>query len=408
MFSFVLLSSYVALTWVAILASLLAAGLLAALLRYRRQIRNERILTYFATSLYGRNTEEDIFWDIAKNCISQLGFEDCVIYGFDPTKQVLIQKAAYGPKNPVRRVIINAIEIPLGTGITGSVALKQQAEIVGDTRQDPRYVLDDEQRSSEIAVPILYRQELIGVIDSEHSKPNFFTAQHLNMLTRIAKICAQKVHAYQVEQRLRDKIARDLHDELGSSLTSINIMSQVAQRNQTPEKVLHYLQRIGQHSKEIMENMSDIVWSINPHNDNLDKLALRMRELLNELLEPAGLTYRFESNGNLVQTYLDPNQRKDLYLIFKEAITNILKHSGATEVQVQLNSIKNFCQLIITDNGRGVDLSNVSEFSGNGLRNMQTRAASIGATCTLASLPNGSGLAVSIDIPITPSGDMLC
>ncbi|MEI9809959.1 MAG: hypothetical protein WDO16_19990 [Bacteroidota bacterium] len=96
----------------------------------RRKIKAQKILNYFATSLYGQNTVEDICWDIAKNCMSQLKLADCVIYLYDPRRKVLLQKAAYGPKNPGKHEIINAIEIPAGKGIVGAVMETGKPEII--------------------------------------------------------------------------------------------------------------------------------------------------------------------------------------------------------------------------------------------------------------------------------------
>jgi len=160
----------------------------------------EKIFLYFSTSILEKNTEEEILWDLAKNCISQLGFEDCVIYLLAEEKQVLVQKAAYGPKNPKEQSILQPIEIPVGSGITGSVALSGVAEIVEDTSLDPRYIVDDLPRLSEIAVPILTDGKVLGVIDCEHPEPHFFTSQHLRILTAIASICAIKLCRVRAEQ----------------------------------------------------------------------------------------------------------------------------------------------------------------------------------------------------------------
>lgn len=370
--------------------------------QYKRIIRNERILNYFATSLYGRNSEEDIFWDIAKNCIAQLGLEDCVIYRYDAVNQVLIQKAAYGPKNPDRHEILNPILIPLGQGITGYVAKTRQAIMVADTRKDSRYIIDDEHRLSELAVPILSEHELIGVIDSEHSAINFFQEEHLNMLTRIAKICGAKIRAFNTETRVRDHIARDLHDELGSTLTSINIMSKIAQKLVSNEDMRAYFEKINLQSKTILENMSDIVWSINPHNDTLDKLILRVRELLNELLEPCHINYHFELKGQAECIRLNPHQRKEVFLIFKEAITNLVKHSQATHAFISIDIHANEMYLLIRDNGTCESVP--TDCMGNGLNNMRMRAGNLGGTIHFRVQVDQPGLEILLHLPITPSG----
>lgn len=172
----------------------------------------EEILVYFSTSIYGNNTEEDILWDLAKNCISRLGFVDCVIYLLDESRGVLVQKAALGPKNPNRHEILHPIEIPLGKGITGSVAISGRAEIVPDTSQDPRYIVDDEVRLSELCVPIKEGERILGLIDSEHPEKNYFTGQHLRILSAIASICAHKLQRIRAEKQKEE--AQQLMNEL--------------------------------------------------------------------------------------------------------------------------------------------------------------------------------------------------
>src|SRR5690606_31008462 len=128
----------------------------------------ERILIYFSSAILEKDTEDDVFWDLAKNVIARLGFVDCVIYSVNRRQSKLIQRAAYGPKNPTRRVIFNPIEIPIGIGITGSVAATGVAERVSDTTADPRYIVDDEPRRSELTVPVKLRNRVVAVIDCEH------------------------------------------------------------------------------------------------------------------------------------------------------------------------------------------------------------------------------------------------
>jgi len=171
---------------------MLSALLLYVLIRSHRSVREEKILNYFATSLFNQNTVEDVFWDIAKNCISKLNLEDCVIYGYDAHRKTLIQKAAYGPKNPKEFEIAHLIEILLNKGIVGTVAQTLKPEINNNTEKDPRYIIDDAKRKSEITVPILVDGKLSGIIDSENSKKGFFTKRHLRILQKIADTCAKK------------------------------------------------------------------------------------------------------------------------------------------------------------------------------------------------------------------------
>ncbi|MBO9152988.1 histidine kinase [Chitinophaga sp. GCM10012297] len=191
--------------YIAIIAALilLLAVIYRQMARYRRQYRTEATLNYFTTSLFGKNTVDDILWDVAKNCISRLHLEDCVIYLVDEERGVLVQKAAYGPKNPVRFEIRDPIEIRLGRGIVGSVAVTGRPELIPDTSKDPRYIVDDERRLSEITVPITESGKVIGIIDSEHSRRNFYTAGHLVLLQRVAAICASKISRTVMEEEAR-------------------------------------------------------------------------------------------------------------------------------------------------------------------------------------------------------------
>lgn len=151
-------------------------------------------IIYFASSLFRKNTVHDILWDITINCIENLNFVDCVIYLIDEDRGVLVQKAAYGPKSDNNQTIVAPIEIPIGKGIVGSVALHGKYELVSDVTQDDRYILDDEQRMSELTVPIITpKGKILGVIDSEHPQKGFFNNVHLKVLSTIASICAIKL-----------------------------------------------------------------------------------------------------------------------------------------------------------------------------------------------------------------------
>lgn len=163
----------------------------------------EQILIFFSTSLFAQDSEEAILWDLAHNCIAHLGFVDCVVYLVDEKRQVLVQKAALGPKNPQKQEILNPIDIPMGQGVTGHVAQTGKAEVVADTSADARYIVDDESRLSEIAVPILLDGKVIGVIDSEHPQKDYFTGQHLRILTAVASVSAIKIQNIRTEEQRR-------------------------------------------------------------------------------------------------------------------------------------------------------------------------------------------------------------
>ncbi|HRN78958.1 MAG TPA: two-component regulator propeller domain-containing protein [Ferruginibacter sp.] len=366
----------------------------------QNRIRDERILNQFATSLYGKNSVEDIFWDVASNCVKWLGYPDCVVYQHDEKRKVLVQRSAAGPKNPKQvREIFNQIELPLGVGVVGSVGATGKAERISNTFKDKRYVVDDAIRLSEITVPIKIDGKVFGVIDSEHPQKNYYKRRDMRMLKKIAAICAERISKFMTEERLRSKIARDLHDEMGSVLTSINILSKVAMTKTNDIQTMEsYLDKIKSHSSDMMENMSDIVWAINPSNDSIDKLLSRMKEFAAELLEPAGIKANFITTEITDTTLLNLEERKDLYLIFKEALHNAVKYSRATQIDIELLVSEQEIILRVTDNGVGFRMN--PSFSGNGLRNMQTRADEISATLRIVPA-NGKGTMVELMKRIT-------
>ena len=152
----------------------------------QRRVRDLRVLQDFSRTLLDHRRDiDDILWDVACLAVARLDLEDCVIYLVDTERGDLVQRAAHGPKNPREREILNPIRLPVGRGIVGSVAATGRVELVRDTRQDPRYVADDEVRLSELAVPIFHDGRVIGVIDSEHSRQGFFTDWHRDLFMAI-------------------------------------------------------------------------------------------------------------------------------------------------------------------------------------------------------------------------------
>ncbi|MBA3284669.1 MAG: SpoIIE family protein phosphatase [Nitrosopumilus sp.] len=160
------------------------------------------VINQFATLLLNAKTTDDIVWTVAKNAIAQLGYVDCVIYLLDEKENHLIQRAAHGPKNPINLDILNPIIIKMGQGIVGFVAVTGRGEIVSDTTLDNRYILDDNMGLSEIAVPIVYENKVIGVIDSEHPEKNFYPTDDLQILTTIASMTATKLMQAKNDEKL--------------------------------------------------------------------------------------------------------------------------------------------------------------------------------------------------------------
>lgn len=162
----------------------------------KRLESNEKYLktiNQFATSVLKHNTINDIVWEVVHLTIKELGFVDCIIYLFDDDKKYLIQRSAYGSKQSKSDTINNPIEIPFGEGIVGSVAKTGIPELIPDTSKDPRYIVDDQYRYSELAVPIIADGVVIGVIDTEHPEKDFYTKDHLDKLQTISGLVSSRI-----------------------------------------------------------------------------------------------------------------------------------------------------------------------------------------------------------------------
>ncbi|TQV87715.1 bifunctional diguanylate cyclase/phosphodiesterase [Aliikangiella coralliicola] len=151
------------------------------------------VLQNFIERINRLESLEDILSYSAKHTVEELGFEDCVIYLLDPDLETLVQIAAFGPKNPDQTSIINPITIRLGNGIVGRAAANKTTLRVADTRTEPDYIVDDQVRLSELSVPILHQDKLLGVIDSENSALDFFSYEHQYYIEILASVIASKI-----------------------------------------------------------------------------------------------------------------------------------------------------------------------------------------------------------------------
>jgi ligand-binding sensor domain-containing protein/signal transduction histidine kinase len=389
---------------------LLAASIYWFIYSLQQKLKTEKLVSAFATSLYGQNTIEDILWDTAKNCVKKLGFADCVVYEKDEQRNVLIQRAAFGPKNPNGRIILNSIEIDVGKGVVGTVAQTGKAEIIKNTKKDPRYIVDDEMRLSEITIPIFVDGKVFGIIDSEHPKKNFYSVYNLRLLEKVASICSERIFKYLTEEKLRSKIARDLHDNMGSALSSISVYGQIAKvyhQQHRKEDLEQTLNKINETSSEMIAEMNDIVWAINPRNDNMNAILLRMESFAKPLLASKNISFHFQYDPQILDLHLEISKRKNLFLIFKETINNVVKYADCNYVNVHIKKSDHHFYMIIRDNGKGFSLAKSKEgilssdrnSSGNGLRNMQFRAMEIHGILNLASEPE-KGTKIELNFPI--------
>ncbi|MES2517779.1 MAG: 7TM diverse intracellular signaling domain-containing protein [Bacteroidota bacterium] len=212
------------------------------------------------------------------------------------------------------------------------------------------------------------------------------------------KYQAEVIRQLQANEQMRSRIARDLHDDIGSTLSSIGILSQVVenQMGENSDSVKEMVRRIGESSQKVQRSLSDIVWTTKQTEDNFDNVLVKMKEFTSEMLEVKDIIYHFNTD-TLPDVKISPSKQYNFYLIFKEAVNNIVKYSNADEVIIELNRQKDLLIMNISDNGIGFDEKNIK--SGNGLGNMRKRAESLGGKITIDAKCK-EGTKIRLEIPV--------
>lgn len=201
-------------------------------------------------------------------------------------------------------------------------------------------------------------------------------------------------------EKVRTRIARDLHDDMGSTLSTINILSAMANKKlrDDPLKTGEYIGKISDNSQRMMEAMDDIVWSINPMNDSMRKIIARMREFATGILEAKNIGLKFEVEEKVNEVKMDMEARRDFFLVFKEAINNVAKYSQCQTCSIHIRLQQQQLRMDIEDDGVGFKVSEADQ--GNGLSNMQKRAQALKGRIQVDSAPGG-GTKVALHIPLT-------
>ncbi len=216
------------------------------------------------------------------------------------------------------------------------------------------------------------------------------------MALLIGWIVRRRIKSIKEKFELRNRIAADLHDEIGSTLTSINILSTVSQQaiDQHPGQVKVLLEQISSQSKTIQQSMSDIVWSIRPDNEKIENLLTRIREYAAQTLEPLNINTRIEGDEIVVNKILPVHYRKNILLICKEAVNNIAKHANATAAGIAFSASANKMTVTVTDNGNWIGNN-----SGTGTKTMKERAHALGGELTIQSSSAGTVVTLLLPLP---------
>lgn len=256
---------------------------------YKAQFELEQISNYFSSSLADKKTEEAVLWDVARNLIGRLHYEDCIIYLWNDTKTKMVQKAAYGPKGEPEIIKADSFTVSSGQGIVGHVMQTGKPVLVHDTSRDVRYRVDDQFRLSEVAVPIVHNNELLGVIDSENSKANYYSQRDVKILTTIAALIANKLKQVQSEQTLEAK-QRELAG-INEQLAEAKLAALQAQMN--PHFIFNALNSI---KRMILDGDNDKA------SRYLSKFALMIRMTLEHARQ---VFVKLDENIEYLKAYLD-------------------------------------------------------------------------------------------------------
>jgi signal transduction histidine kinase/ligand-binding sensor domain-containing protein len=187
-------------------------------------------------------------------------------------------------------------------------------------------------------------------------------------------------------ERLRLRIAADLHDYVGSTLSSISLISEMASRQDNASELLKALSKIGADSRDVLNSMDDVIWSVNPQNDSLVSLVVRLREFAIPVCDSKNITLNMNVEEAINAVKLDMEERRNIYLITKEAINNAVKHSGCTQLTVEFSFLHKQLEITVTDNGCGFDPA--IRGLRNGITNMERRAKQTGSEFRIQSDKN--------------------
>lgn len=235
-------------------------------------------------------------------------------------------------------------------------------------------------------------------------RPPFWrTGWFISLLLTIVALIAYTMHRLRLNklievENIRTRVARDLHDDMGSTLSTINILSSMAKARLTDNiKTGEYLNKISDNSQRMMEAMDDIVWSIKPSNDSMQKIVARMREFATNVCEAKDIELNFLTSAMVNEVKLNMEARRDFFLIFKEAVNNAAKYSKCSIITIELSVYGKKLTLSIIDNGIGFDTMNAD--NGNGLGNMRKRSDALNGILILNSGIN-KGTHIELQIPV--------
>lgn len=337
-----------------------------------------KVINEVAKSILGKMDTHEIAWEIVNSITNYLGSADCVIYIVNEATNSLNQVAAYGNK-AIGKTIVDEITIPIGKGIVGTVALTGKPELIKDTSKDPRYIIDDDIRLSEITVPIFYDGRIIGVIDSEHKDENFYTQNHLDTLTNIARLVSMQLnnsinlsHRLKAEDKNKhlvkelEKSNKELQEyahivshDLKSPLRSIEaLVNWIKEDNKdkfdqgTLTNFNHIENTLGK--MELL--ISDILIYSSINTSNSDQQTIDLNKVVHDIQEILFIPTHISVNI-LTKLPIIRGDKIKMQQLFQNLLSNAVKFCDKEQgiIDIDVKERKSFYEFSIKDNGIGIN-----------------------------------------------------
>lgn len=363
--------------WFKILAVVVASLLLWYVIKYyqrkqlkqREELENEVVINYFASQINSRYRTDELLWDVAKNLIGKLGFEDCMIYLWNDDKTVLIQRAGYGSKGSMEAIMDKAAyHMPKGKGIIGAAVESKTSLLVNDTTKDKRYfTADGKIMLSELCVPLVHDNEVLGAINTEHHRKNFFTAKHLKMLSTIAVLCANQVQRIRAEEEKQQARIEALQNK--QKMTESRLQSLRLQMN--PHFLFNALNSIQQMilsneemvATRYLSKFSKLLRTILVHSDREYVSLKEELEILNLYVELESIRFKDSFNYSIeCDGEIDTDEIKLPTLLVQPFVENAIWHGLMHKEGERLLTVKFYerdesIECIVEDNGIGRERS---------------------------------------------------
>lgn len=355
-----------------------AQGIIRDITLQREKQQIVDLVNNTAKSILGKEDIEEIAWFIVNNIANYLVIQDCVIYLIDKENNSLEQIAAFGNKQE-DKTVKNKLYLPLKKGIVGRVARNGIGEIVQDTRKDKDYIVDDKIRRSELTVPIIHNNEVIGIIDAEHENTNYFSKEHLKTIENIASLVALQLQSAinlkerkKVEARNKDLLQRlsKSNDELKeyahivshdlkSPLRSISALAYWIKT----DNLKHFNQETLDHFSDLeitLEKMDNLISDVL----NFSKLEAKLSEdedvdinlLISDIVKvlyiPENITVKVKNKLPIVK-----GEKIKYQQLFQNLISNAVKFNDKPNGLITIDVIdeNSFYKFNISDNGIGID-----------------------------------------------------